>query len=125
MRKLIKTVKAPCDGLLYPTEDGDQQPLRAGQWVEFKRKITPGNMRTMLGFSIQAEADNYAELAMGIDTLIDLLSHKIVAWNWTDLESADGAPLPPPSAEVLRELDFDDVLNLVNLYVDIAFPSKN
>jgi len=123
MRTILKTVKCDCSKLLYPTEDGESAALREGQWVEFKRKVTPGNMRMMLGFAQSAGAQDYGLLADGLDALSALLARKIVAWNWTDLET--GAALPTPSIEVLNELDFDDLLNLVNLYVETVFPSKN
>lgn len=120
-----RVVRVDCGDLLYLTEDGEQAPLRVGEWVEFHRKQTPRDLQTVLAFADLADGGN-AALVGELGGLCDFLARKISAWNWTDLDSDEVTPYPEkPTAALLMEMDFDDVLHLVNLYLSLVEPSKN
>lgn len=129
IKRRKKTVRVPCDHLVYEDEDGEESNLREGQWVEFKKKLTANDMAQMLQFAGLAENDNLVEMAEELPSIYDLLARKLVAWNWTDLdedfdEEGDQPLLPEPSLEVIGELDFDDILNLVEMLMDLVETPK-
>ena len=130
IKRRKRTIRIQCDHLLYTDEEGEESPLREGQWVEFKRKITSGDMAQMLGFALIGEGDDLDALRREFPAMIRLLARKIVGWNWRDLDGEFGEDgelpaLPPPSLETLSELDFDDILNLVEMLSDLTEPAKN
>jgi hypothetical protein len=120
-RNPIKTMT--CDHLLYEDENGQAVAMRAGQWVTFKRKQSSRDYRRMLHFAAVAEdadaAGGLSALEQEFASLSEFLSRKIVAWNWTDLDREDGELLKdPPDTDTLDDLDFDDLLNLLDLYME-------
>lgn len=129
IKRRKKTVRVSCDELAYTDEDGNIS-YRVGQWVEFNRKITADDMAQMLGFASLTESDDLTALRDGLPAMLELLARKLVSWNWVDLEGEydeeGNLPLlPPPDIETLGQLDFDDVLSLVDLLTGLTEPSKN
>ena len=49
-----KTVKISADNLTYEI-DGEELHLREGQWVEFRRKQTPNDLRQMLQLMMKTQ----------------------------------------------------------------------
>lgn len=113
------TVRVDCGGIMYTTEDGEQAALREGQWVEFKAKVSARSIREILRFGALEESEDIAEIQAGFADLVDFLAGRIVAWSWLDIDG-DYEPLPPPSAEVLADLDLSDLMDLLELYADLT-----
>ncbi len=129
-----RTIRIDCDHLKYQCEDGETANLRAGQWVEFKRKINSSDMDDMLGFGELLGSDDVGEIRAALPRMLSYVARKIVAWNWLDLDGdfcEDGSlpPLPELSdaksnLEVLRELDFDDVIALSEMVSSLSEAEK-
>jgi len=118
-----RTVKIYGDFLTHEDDEGNECHMRAGEWIEFKRKQTPNDMRRLLEFAEMENAANN-ELQMQMDEAVSFLARKIVSWNFTDLFT-DGEPLPDPTEETLNELDLDDIFDILEMYGEVGAPSKN
>lgn len=120
-----RVVRVDCGELLYMTEDGEREALRVGEWIEFRRKQTPADLQTVLRFSELGEGGN-AALITELGDLCKFLAGKISAWNWTDLDADEPTAYPEkPTADILMEMDIDDILHITNLYMSLVEPSKN
>lgn len=130
IKRRKRTVRKPCDDLLYEDEDGEQSPLRAGQWVEFRRKQSTNDLAAMIRFAQLADAPADGVIEQ-LPALIEILARNVVAWNWVDLDGEYGEDgelplLPEPIAEVLADLDFEtDLLPLVEMWSEMVEPEKN
>ncbi len=123
-RRKAAVIRVQCDGMLYETEEGEEVALRAGQWVEFRAKMTARDIVDIASFSQMGEfddGDDIAEVAPIYERMVKFLAHKIVRWNWLDIDG-DYDPLPPPTFETLLDLDNDDLIELLGLYNGMTEP---
>lgn len=145
IRRRKSTFRAESDGLAYEDEDGEEFFPRVGQWVDFKRKMSGNDYGLMASFielservdiaekSENRDAISEANLEMfrAIPAMLDFISGKVVAWNWTDLDrepdSEGNFPLlPEPSREVVGNLDFEiDTTHLIEMLMGSTEPEKN
>ena len=129
-----RVVRIECDHLEYQDEDGEIANLREGQWVEFKRKINSADMDDMLGFGELLGSEDVSEIRAALPRMLLYVARKIVAWNWLDLDGdfdddGDLPPLPELSdakhnLDVLRDLDFDDVIALSEMVSSLSEAEK-
>ena len=117
-----RVIRVNCDHLQYVTEDGEQAALRAGQWVEFRARITALDNLTLMEFGGMSTDGDTAALAGQFTELVAFLAQKIAAWSWLDIDG-DYAPMPDPSVEVLGDLDMEDLMALFEMYAGLTQPS--
>jgi hypothetical protein len=127
IRRVKRTFRAECDRLAYEDEDGEEFYPRAGQWVEIRKKTSGRDYAAMMQFGALEHSDNTEEIMAAMPELYELLGHKIVAWNWTDIWGDDpSAPLPEPTADAMAQLDFEtDIVHLIGLVVGDEETEKN
>ena len=96
---------------------GEPVHVHQGEWVEI---VPVQSMREFLALTRLVgiapdgvpNAQRIAQLQAPLEELCDVLSRRIVAWNWTDLM---GEPLPAPygQPDVIKLLSDDEILWLV------------
>lgn len=125
------TVKVFADDLVRLDDEGQEYCPREGEWVLLKRRFKMKLLRVAGRLERLGEAsDSVAELAEAFDELARLLAGQVVAWNWSDLEAEpdaeDNQPLLPlPSAEVLWELEQDELFWLMEKLMAATQAPKN
>ncbi len=86
-----------------------------GSWVEFRRRLKAKHLRVIAQMATLQDVsfqDDPGRVLDVIDRMGQMLAPFVVAWNWTDEE---GEPLPQPmgNAEVFGELDFGELMWLI------------
>jgi len=134
IKRIKRTLRIACDDLAYIGEDGEECHPREGQWIDIRKKTSGQDYATILQLielygQEDKDADDLkvmAEMVASLPDIYELLAHKIVAWNWTDLWDDDQAPLPDPTVEVMATIDFEtDLMHLVSLIMETEETPKN
>lgn len=93
--------------------DGETYYPHAGEWVEFRRRLSwDFHLRLMRLQRLQsADLEHLApeeveQLEQLATAMVGEVARLIHAWSWTD---ADGQPLPPPTAEVIAGLEPEEI----------------
>ena len=96
----------PSDGFVLTLDGIDYRPHQ-GETVTFRGRQSIGD--ALLAFKLQdiAGESDTAKIAETLESFIDALSQRVVAWTWTNDE---GEAYPsPPSKEDLRSLSFEEL----------------
>jgi len=131
IRVVKKTNRATCEHCAYIDEDGDEFYPRAGQWVEYKCKLSGRDYAIVARFGELSESNELSELGEAIPDVIDLIARKVTAWNWTDLLAETDIngrhpKLPEPNYETINNLDFEtDLVHLINIVMGDTESEKN
>lgn len=130
-RRASPTVKVFADDLVRLDDEGQEYCPREGEWVLLKRRFKMKLLRVAGRLERLSEsAESVAELAEAFDELATLLAGQAVSWSWSDLEAEPDEEgnlplLPPPSAEVLWELEQDELFWLMEKLMGATQASKN
>ena len=60
---------------------------------------------------IQNSINDPKRMEQGFENLCSEIAHRLVAWNWTDL---DDKPYPAPTKEIIKSISNEEVLWLLN-----------
>ena len=97
---------------------GEEYRPHAGEWVEFRGRLSMGQYLAMLGLMKMSGLENLSpaeisalDLSESMAKLAEMLARSIVAWSWTD---DAGQPYPsPPVPENLTDLSIEELSYLV------------
>lgn len=102
----------PSDDLVLEIDGVEFRP-HGGEQVIFRSKQSVEDLLTMLRISdLKITAEDLASGQLLLDDVYGVLSRQIVSWDWTDDDGK--AYVSPPDTSILRTLDFDELLWLVN-----------
>ena len=93
------------------TEEGIEYFVHKGEWVEVMPVMTVKEVMNLS--SLQRASEDSSILGNSLSQLCVELSHRVVAWNWTNMM---GEPLEQPydRPDVLESLSADELLWLIN-----------
>tara|TARA_Y100000310_G_C20464898_1_gene707136 strand:+ start:454 stop:924 length:471 start_codon:yes stop_codon:yes gene_type:complete len=92
------------------TEPGIPHYVHEGEWVEV---LPVMSVREVMSISrLQTSASDSSKLGENLTSLCNELSHRIIAWNWTDIM---GEPMEQPynRADVLEGLSSEELMWLM------------
>jgi len=104
--------------------DGEQvYHPHEGEWVEFRRKIAPADIKVMADFST-SDAPGLRETVQNFDLICKLLARVVIDWNWT---GPDGEAYAKPhnDPKAFEELSDDELGYLMRKFQEPLTVPKN
>ena len=120
-KRTLGVFKVRLDDLLYLDSEGEQSPLRAGEWVAFKSRIKMKDRRAIQ--NLDEDAPDDTELAKALNKCI-------LAWSLSDMDAEPDAegnypPMPKPSVDAILDLSDIEVIHILEKFFEHLEPSKN
>ncbi len=119
------TRRVSSDDLLMPGGDGTAHYPHAGEWVDMKRKVAPGDVRFLSGYKQKADQAP----AAAHQALCAFLAHITFAWSWTGPPDSNGIctayPEPHDNPVAFYDLQDEEVMWLMEKFQQPAAVSKN
>ena len=83
--------------------------VHKNEWVDVIPIVSVGQYIAIS--DIQNSINDPKRMEQGFENLCSEIAHRLVAWNWTDL---DDEPYPAPTKEIIKSISNEEVLWLLN-----------
>ncbi len=94
-----------------------------GEFVEFRRKVSPGDVRIMAEFA-PTDVPDLKSTIQNYDLICKLLARVVVAWDWTGPEG-EKYPVPHNNPEAFVDITDDELGYLMRKFQEPLVVQKN
>lgn len=132
-RKRIAVRTVPCDTLMYDSESGEKEALRAEETVTFFRHFPMRVLKLAGQLEGLEEGVDLREMAPLFESICGILAKYIVRWTWRDLledfdnDSEEPIMLAQPrrNPDAIWDLSDDELLWLLDALIEGTSVAKN